>query len=145
MLITRISHCLDSRLRDPGEFVSPTRRPRSSLKKRYFLLLIQIYVRGLVNCRATLYLVQKELALPETSWYELVTSSIIIILAHRQTNCDISVYWWSPTLMSPDASTLFQLKNNFLWDIYLFITNFNLAYVRWQCCINNEQYVSNNT
>jgi hypothetical protein len=32
-----------------------------------------------------------------------------------------------------------------LWNIYiiyLFITNCNWAYARWQCYVNNEQYIS---
>jgi hypothetical protein len=32
----RIPHCLDSRLADGGEAVSPTHRPRSTPQKHYF-------------------------------------------------------------------------------------------------------------
>jgi hypothetical protein len=31
------------------------------------------------------------------------------------------------------------------WDIYVFIANCNWAYARWQCYINNGQYVNSNT
>jgi hypothetical protein len=42
----RIPHCLDNRLRDAGEVVSLTHRPRSTPQKHFFLLLILISVRG---------------------------------------------------------------------------------------------------
>jgi hypothetical protein len=44
--ILRIPHCLDNRLTDGGKVVSPTHRPRSTLQKHLFLLLVLISVTG---------------------------------------------------------------------------------------------------
>jgi hypothetical protein len=48
----RIPHCLDNQLTGGGEFASLTRRPRSTPQNFYFLLLVLISVRGLINPRA---------------------------------------------------------------------------------------------
>jgi hypothetical protein len=37
---------------------------------------------------------------------------------------------------------LFATITQLILNIYLFITNCNWAYARWQCYVNNEQYVS---
>jgi hypothetical protein len=48
----RIPQCLDSRLTYGGKTVSHTHRPRFTVQKHFFLLLVLISVRGRVNSRA---------------------------------------------------------------------------------------------
>jgi hypothetical protein len=48
----KIAHCLDNRLTDGGNVVSPMHRPRYTPQKQNFLLLVLISIKGLVNRRA---------------------------------------------------------------------------------------------